>query len=414
MRPRLDTPTLALALCLALLRCSSDAPSVAGTGSEVECRSAVSGVVVHADGQPAGYATVRVRPDDFLSAPLFGDSLWEQWQAADTVTDDSGRYCLCVPASGRVYVEALVGTDSGALVKHTLTADTGTALLPAAGLAPTGAIAGRLHLPITDDSARCKLLVYGLDRQVLADIDHAFRIDGLAQGAYRIVLFFDGRIPLIVHYPDSVVVRADSVADIGTVTVPLVSVFTGCRSYECDSAAVRAILDSNGLAATPVSAVTQRDSVTGRIVSLVLDSLSIGTLTANIGSLAGLHVLSLAGNDLWALPAEIGYCHALRTLILDGNRLGSLPAHVLYLDSLSVLSARANALTSVPDGLGRLPLSVLRLDHNSLGSLPGDIVRLGSLTDLSLDYNRLTALPQDIAAWADSLDPGWRDTQWPY
>lgn len=202
-----------------LLTCSEQVAG--GTGSEVECRDVIAGRVVHPDGSPAVHAKVSARPVDFLSTPVLGDSLWDSWSRADTVTDGDGRFCVCVPDSGSLRVSVTddpwsdeAHPDSGVLLQVFKDPDSAAQTLAADTLGRTGSIAGRVNLPISDDTTQCRLLVYGMDRMAVPGIDRTFSVPGLPAGRYRVSFFFESPVPLLIHYPDSVEVTAGQEYDL--------------------------------------------------------------------------------------------------------------------------------------------------------------------------------------------------------
>jgi len=73
---------------------------------------------------------------------------------------------------------------------------------------------------------------------------------------------------------------------------------TPCSTYTCDSLAVRAILDINGLDTRPVEGVTRIDTSNVRIVYLQLSYAQLTSLPPEIGQLTALKELD---NDLYEL-----------------------------------------------------------------------------------------------------------------
>jgi hypothetical protein len=203
-----------------------------------------------------------------------------------------------------------------------------------------------------------------------------------------------------------------------------------------DRAAIRAILDANGLLDVDPSRVSDRNSA-GRVTGLnladrglimlppaigrlsALKSLhlyrnGLTALPAEIGRLGSLETLLLSGNALAALPAEIGNLPKLQELILDDNRLTSLPAEMASLRQLWFLMLNGNRLTALPAGLGSFTgLHILSLEDNQLASLPAGITRLSPTTHLLADRNALCSLLPDQQTWLDaySFDQRWRETQ---
>jgi len=154
---------------------------------------------------------------------------------------------------------------------------------------------------------------------------------------------------------------------------------TSCQAYTCDSLAIRAILDSNGLSNKSVEDVSQ--SSNGRIESL--------TLSNSVFSPTFI-------NPLTSLPAEIGKLTALTDLRLGNNKLTSLPPEIGNLTKLKGLSLGGNQLTSLPTEVGKLTtLTSLNLNSNQLTSLPTEIGNITALITLSLSNNQLTSLPTE-------------------
>jgi hypothetical protein len=107
-----------------------------------------------------------------------------------------------------------------------------------------------------------------------------------------------------------------------------------CDNYASDTAAVRAILDTNGLTTVRVADVT--DTLDGRITALRLTRLDLSVLPATVGMLSRLAELDLHDNRLRALPDSIIGLDSLRSLSLDGNRLCTLSVALrTWADSLA-------------------------------------------------------------------------------
>lgn len=213
------------------------------------------------------------------------------------------------------------------------------------------------------------------------------------------------------------------------------SLHTFSQTYEDDSLAVRAILDSNGLNDIPVNSVA--DSSGGRIVILHLDSNSLTAIPSEIGNLTSLQYLYLFDNSLSSLPAEIENLTYLMQLDIDRNNLDSIPSKIGNLSNLTYLGLSNNNLASLPLEIGNLTeLEKLYLDSNSLTNIPTEIGNLTKLIILHLNSNSLTTLPDSIVkltpnvyldlgynsldtgnlsvgiiAWADKYDPDWKKTQ---
>jgi Leucine-rich repeat (LRR) protein len=155
-----------------------------------------------------------------------------------------------------------------------------------------------------------------------------------------------------------------------------VSVIIQNKGFSQDSLAVRAILDSNGLAQVHVDSVFLR-AANGRI-----------------------DTLGLRGLQLTLLPQEIGQLTALKWLDVGVNNIDRLPPVIDRLQELEELYCSYNLLTGLPHEIGTLKsLKVLFVNNNQLDSLPPEVNGLVELQTLSLASNRLTVLPSQAAAW---------------
>lgn len=139
---------------------------------------------------------------------------------------------------------------------------------------------------------------------------------------------------------------------------------------DADSAAVRILLDRNGVAQT-VDAVTLRNRATGRVLGLYLNSLAVDQITDHIGQLTMMRTLQCVGNpttdtSLISIDPAIGNCTALETLIINDN-----------------------TLTSLPDA----------------------ITNLTNLTYLDVGNNKLCSISASVQTWLDTYDPDWASSQ---
>jgi hypothetical protein len=153
-----------------------------------------------------------------------------------------------------------------------------------------------------------------------------------------------------------------------------------------DSAAVREILDSNGLFDTPVRSVA-RCVVPGpigptgpaecidplRITQLYFINMGIHTIPAAIGRIGALQFLRADVNQIGSIPPEIGNLKMLREVILTGNRLQTLPQELLDCTSLARLDVSYNELTSIPASLVQHPVLQLLVGANRLCGLDSTV-----------------------------------------
>jgi hypothetical protein len=399
-----------------------------GTGSEVEGRrGAIQGRAVFSGGEPVTGAVVRIRPAGFLALK---DDAFNRF---DTVTEKNGEFRFDTLPADSYYVEINYHADYGALRRLVISAtDTFPLVLPDDTLTLTGGITGRINLPLSDDTARPWVALYNVDYLKEIPFTQEFYLNGMPEGVYRlrIVPYRESRLVVELH---DVEVAGGSVADVGTLNFTLQDFFRGCTSFECDSLAVRALLDSNGLTETTVASVISRDEISGRVTELDLSGMSITSVAKDVGSLSALEVLDLRSNGIRELPFEVGYLRNLRRCLLDSNELHDLPEELAYLDSLRELSVRSNRLYRIHYRL--LNASIIRLDlsDNELEELPDVLWSTSALRYLSLDNNNLASLPlslrqhdfigvsvsgnrlcsigRQFSLWLESFDHDWEDTQ---
>ena len=146
-----------------------------------------------------------------------------------------------------------------------------------------------------------------------------------------------------------------------------------------------------------------------RVVSLKLPELGLnGSIPAELGSLDGLEVLDLSGNQLTgSIPSELGSLGGLQYLYLDNNWLtGEISADLGGLPNLRHLFIDDNRLTGgIPFELGELTqLEYLFLDNNRLtGCMPGSLLNRDDLT-IRADSKDPCALCSEGADALDSQD----------
>ena len=216
----------------------------------------------------------------------------------------------------------------------------------------------------------------------------------------------------------------------------------GAVSDRSDTLAVRAILDSNGLATIPAgdpSIVELRlvGNSIHRIYKLMLGNKAIHVIPARIKDLTAMEILQLDTNTITSLPPEIGSCTSLVRIQLSNNQLSTVPAELSSLHNLSGLVLSHNSITALPQSLWSMTsLEQLYLDYNQLPAIPADVSNLTLLAMLALNNNALTTLPSSLttlanvailidnnnicpntlpttfAGWIDNrAEPDWRTTQ---
>lgn len=382
-----------------------DCTSVCGTGSEVEAKYAVKGTVVYNNGKPVSDAIVRIRPSDYLAMNHCSHSF-----TSDTSTDSKGVFCFNSIESDSFTIEINKGRKFGKIISLSISQeDTFPIIIPVDTVRPTGSIKGRINLPISDDTLRPVIAIYGVEYIEKSLITQDFTFEGIPEGIYnlRIIPYTGSNLILELH---NVEVYQDSTTDVGTLLLLMQQFFKGCNSFECDSIAVRSILDSNGLYDLPVKSVVSVDPVSLRITALNLPGKSLSTLTKNIGSLSSLEYLNVTRNRISKIPSEIGYLTSLKEIIADSNQILSVPLELCYCDSLRKLSLNSNVISEIGSNITRLKISFFDARNNNIHSLPSNIGMMSELKVMYIDNNIISGLPPSLLSLrmnAFSINNNW-------
>jgi hypothetical protein len=414
---------ISVILTLLFLNCSGG-----GTGSEIEGRCAIKGQAVYENGKPVSGAIVRIRPAQYLALDSSGAIY-----SYDTVTDKEGMFYFNSVGVDSYTIEINKSGKYGHLIPFAVnTEDELPIVIPEAKLEPTGTIRGRINLPITDDSLRPLICIYGVEYLEMAKVTQEFSFTGIPSGTYNLRIIPCKVCNLILEL-QKIEVKSDSVTDVGILNLSSQQFFKGCGSWECDSLAVRSLLDSNHLFNVDVHSVVEKDLSSSRVVTLSLAGRNISTLTKNIGSLSSLKKLDVCNNSITKLPYEIGYLSSLAVLMADSNNLLKLPAELSFCDSLEILSLRNNnlfefsndfiisrvvwldlrnnRLQTIPDQIGAMRnLRTLKLDNNELTDLPLSLVTI-DLLEFSCRYNRLCSVSEIVKMWMTRFDSSWTGLQ---
>ena len=191
-------------------------------------------------------------------------------------------------------------------------------------------------------------------------------------------------------------------------------VFTMSWAFDINSdrAAVRAILDSNGLFTTPIGDACYEGS-SGRVEYLYHNgngvwktSKTYAKLTripAEIGNLTELTRFYVMNNCITSISDSIRNCKKLKWFDVSYNQLEILPE--LNYRSISIYAKNTfvihhNLLKVLPDSICNLHQSMgydtLRLNNNLLTSIPSSIGNIKSLVSLCADHNLLDSIPSSI------------------
>ncbi len=395
---------------------------VGGPGTGSETTNGITAKAEYPSGQPASFASVFLKPKNFLPDTAGSDTS----SIPDATTDSAGTFVIDSVDTGEYTVE--INDKKANAVIFTVKKDSVSKKPVDFGkqvLQPTSTLSGHIDRSNFPLSVSVYVQIYGMNKTTTVDKNGAFSFSDIPGGIRELrIIASDKSLGTIDH--DSIVVSPGFNHDLGNFQLPV--------NFWQDTLIVRAILDSNGLANVPVSKVSSlRDgrifqldlSHRGlkrlpqqigqlRITHLYLDSNSLESLPSEIGSIASLVTLHASANRLGTIPAAIGNLKGLQHLDLSNNLIDSLPVSVSGLVSLVDLWLQNNALTVLPESLGNLgQLRMLNLETNKIASLPLSITRLHSLAFLSVLHNRLATVPPSVASWLDmySTEKEWRVSQ---
>ncbi|MEO6094316.1 MAG: hypothetical protein ABIW76_01095 [Fibrobacteria bacterium] len=147
----------------------------------------VSGSLLQADGTPAPWVHIRLRPKTFLSNP---DSL----QAADgkaiqdRLTDTQGFFSFDSVPKGDYRIQAFDTASQGVTREFTVDGNTPRMTLASATMGTTGAITGKVaYLGSTKAGfPKIYIAVFGIDRWTIANEAGDYTLSDLPQGEYSL------------------------------------------------------------------------------------------------------------------------------------------------------------------------------------------------------------------------------------
>ncbi len=174
---------LLISILLPVLYCSvSTMESGTGTGSETT--NGMTATVHYQDGSPAAFATVKIRPADFLRDTA--KIVEKKNEMVDTVTDPEGKISLGSLDSGEYVLEIKDSRRSeGALIHCKIRKDS----LVNCGIVfldQLNSITGSVDYSELPESTDVYVQIYGLDLIKKVDSSGIFDIDSLAPGNYSI------------------------------------------------------------------------------------------------------------------------------------------------------------------------------------------------------------------------------------
>jgi len=189
-------------------------------------------------------------------------------------------------------------------------------------------------------------------------------------------------------------------------------VFTMSEGFDIntDRAAVRAILDSNGLQSVPIGDFSHEGSL-GRIIHIYHDGnwiwstpkkyAKLTKIPAEIGNLTELQEIDLLNNSITSISDSIRNCKNLQRFDVSNNLLDSLPKLNFRSIAAFYFKVYHNKLQKVSDSicnLRQLTWDTLRLNDNLLRSLPSSIGNLKSLVSIYAQNNLLDSIPSSIGS----------------
>jgi hypothetical protein len=159
-----------------------------------------------------------------------------------------------------------------------------------------------------------------------------------------------------------------------------------------DSAAIRAILDSNGLKNISVRRVIPQYSK-DRIYQVNLDSLQLNSIsiTKDFEKLDSLTTINLSQNKL----STISVPENLQFIL--GNRLSVDISH--------------NSFTSFPLAIFKIKrIFYFDISNNGITNIPQEVIN-STNTQFVFYYNKLCNVSDTVAKWLDSTNTNWRNVQ---
>jgi hypothetical protein len=158
-----------------------------------------------------------------------------------------------------------------------------------------------------------------------------------------------------------------------------------------DSAAVRAILDSNNLKNISVRRAIDQSSV-GRIQMLTFDSLGLDSFTfsSDFQKLDNLWSVNLSNNNLVKV---------------------TVPESLKYSKNNIYLQLEKNLLTEFPIGVLKIK-GLLRVDvsYNKISTISNDLINSG-FRQISFYHDKLCSVSDSVKTWLDSVQNNWANFQ---
>ncbi len=176
-------PILPFSICLAALILNGCLfGPVAGKGGGTETESKVAGRAVNDDGSPAIFASVRLRPSDYLEDLVSTEEI--SARRKDTVTDGRGNFSIKGLPAGDYRVE-IAGSEARGYIHDFTIHDSELVQLGADTVKPRGSIMGTFA-PDSEAQLTRFVQVFGMERLITADHAGGFVVYNLPEGVYSI------------------------------------------------------------------------------------------------------------------------------------------------------------------------------------------------------------------------------------
>ncbi|MBN1603329.1 MAG: hypothetical protein JW915_17100 [Chitinispirillaceae bacterium] len=372
------------------ITCSQDSGDLlagGATGTEV---SVVTGTVLNDDDSPASYASVRLRPVDYIADSSASCGYRSHHSIKDARTDSSGHYRIDSVVPGSYRIEAVSSNDTlGVIIEVDVVTEKSLVNVQQSRLLPMAEIRGEIKINYTSEN-KGKVQIYGIERNVMTDSNGMFRVR-VPVGAHNLHIrtFADshsGQAQNIESMDFRLRVDPGEVHDIGRVQI-YSSQAKPCQDGRCDTTVLYEVLDSLNQARTMFDSVSVWHG--GRIVALNFRNVKIQSVPRKIIRLSKVMSINFGNTGLTNLFREIGYMRNLNELYLDSNMLKELPYEIGELNNCKILDISGNIIKTLPRSITRLYTSEL----------------------LNLAGNRLCTLDSSLATWAEEFDPDWKESQ---
>jgi hypothetical protein len=177
----------------------------------------VTGSLKRADGTPAPFIQIQLRPNAFLSNPDSAPALTVH-SIQDKSTDTQGFFTFDSVPRGDYRIRAMDSNALGAVMEFTADGSTVKMTLAPAILDTTGSISGKVIYrgPSRPTVPKILVAVYGMDRWTLANNAGDFTLSDLPPGRYKLRISTDVGTVLTAIVPETEL-TAGGKASVGSV-----------------------------------------------------------------------------------------------------------------------------------------------------------------------------------------------------